>query len=331
MRTGRNLPRLVAACAALFAIVFAVALAALALGSDGETVPNPAAPPTPTGAAELPTAVGRERIVVSIPGPRPPEAYLHVVAIDGSGRRQLTSAAASGLVPIDESPEWAPDGTRIAFLRSLETRSGGGGEPSHVYVVPARGGDPRRVSRGNRAETGPAWSPDGRWIAFARETSRGFAVFAARTDGSRLIRLTRAGAWTDAIDPAWTPDGTRIAFTAYVSDNEDLYVMNRDGSAAEPLLAGPTQDSDPAWSPDGRLLVFIRDGDVYTTDMEGNDVRRVASGPGRAADPSWSRDGRLILFTSDEGEIVVVRADGTEPARVPLGATPTAASWERGR
>jgi TolB protein len=161
MRTGRKLSRLFAVCAAAFAIVFTVALAVFVLGRDGEAAPREAALPGPE-TVELPPATGSQRIVVSIPGPRPPEAYLHVVAIDGSGRRQLTSVASRGLIPIDESPEWAPDGSRIAFARSLETASGGGGEPSHVYTMPARGGDARRVGRGASAETGPTWSPDAR-------------------------------------------------------------------------------------------------------------------------------------------------------------------------
>ena len=74
----------------------------------------------------------------------------------------------------------------------------------------------------------PAFSPDGRKIAFGSSRSGDFEIYAMNADGSDIVRLTQSPG-LDA-RPAWSPDGTRIAFTSNRDGNYEIYVMDTDGS-----------------------------------------------------------------------------------------------------
>jgi Tol biopolymer transport system component len=104
----------------------------------------------------------------------------------------------------------------------------------------------------------PAWSPDGRKLAFVSDRDgRPFSVHApeihvVNADGSGQRNLTRNPAHDS--DPVWSPDGRKLAFVR----NHDVYVMNADGSGQQNLTRNPAHDLAPAWSPDGQRIVFER-------------------------------------------------------------------------
>lgn len=105
----------------------------------------------------------------------------------------------------------------------------------------------------------PAWSPDGRRIAFeAAEPARKSDVYVMNADGSELQRLTRNPAGD--VDPAWSPDGQKIAFAGYRNhgDQVDIFVMNADGTDQRSLTHSAVHESAPTWSPDGQKIAFTR-------------------------------------------------------------------------
>ncbi len=111
-----------------------------------------------------------------------------------------------------------------------------------------------RLTRDQGQDDFPAWSPDGRRIAFSSNRSGNYEIYVLGVDGGNPIRLTRNAA--DDADPKWSPDGRRIAFVSDRSGNHDIYVMNADGTGVRQLTTNPTGDGSPAWSPDGRSIVF---------------------------------------------------------------------------
>jgi TolB protein len=143
--------------------------------------------------------------------------------------------------------DWSPDGQKIAFTTWGDRRGPSGTNPSDIYITNADGSGRQRLTSDPGFETGPAWSPDGRKIAFVSGHGNYPGLFAMNADGSGQQRLTRGGS-----QPHWSPDGRQIAFVSKRYGYADIYVMNADGSGQRNLTRTPghgRRESQPVWSP----------------------------------------------------------------------------------
>ena len=140
----------------------------------------------------------------------------YLVHADGSGQTEVPAN-----FPSDGA--WSPDGKRIAFV-VIDTSPGDHTDDAKagLWVVNADGSNPQRVARYRFAGTNPAWSPDGRRIAFKRFPAD---LYVVNADGSGLRRLTRH-AENVPRSFAWSPDGRTIAFL----HNREVYIVKADGS-----------------------------------------------------------------------------------------------------
>jgi len=154
---------------------------------------------------------------------------------------------------------WSPDGTTLAIVyRPLEwehaatntPKTPARSTPPGLFLMDASGkGGPRLLFRD--AWT-PAWSPDGRKLAF----SRGGAVHITNPEGSHDIELT-SFKFSSAWSPAWSPDGKQIAFSARVTGSmvTQIFVINNDGSHERQLTNDAAWGCEqPSWSPDEKLI-----------------------------------------------------------------------------
>jgi Tol biopolymer transport system component len=221
--------------------------------------------------------------------------------------------------------------TRIAFYSTRHFT--GQGQESALYVVGADGAGKRVLSRTAwiaEAEHGsrPAWSPDGRRIAFLSVRHGNQDVYVLDLGSGQAHRVTRHPA--DDHEPAWSPDGRKIAFVSQrihgpSGYSYDLYVINADGSGERRLTHDLQGAAYPAWSPDGRTIVFSDFGNgTYVVNADGSGQRRL--GPG-GLDPQWSPDGRRIAYldgSSGTFQLYVMNADGTAKHHVARGDGP---SW----
>jgi TolB protein len=166
------------------------------------------------------------------------------------------------------------------------------GSPRHIkeiFVSDYDGGRDERVTVDGDLDLTPAWSPDGRLLAYTSYRLGYQDIFvtdlATRRQWPAIVGHGRN--WL----PAWSPDGKQIAFSSSRDGNEAIYLMNTDRTGLRRLTTGWAIDTSPAWSPDGRRIAFTsnRTGSpqIWVMDADGANPQPLTSE--KYCDrPSWS-------------------------------------------
>ena len=228
----------------------------------------------------------------------------------------------TGLSGEEDQAAFSPDGNQIAF-----TWRGGSGDVTHIYVKLIGAGAPLRLTNNARADSVPVWSPDGRYIAFARHSDQGREVLSVPALGGpeRQLGHLDLGFFTGR-NVAWSPDGKLLAMGAKASPKGSyriylVSVANLEEREFTSPPAGYLTDTDPAFSPDGQTLAFVRwaqDGvaDIYSQPLAGGQARRLTSDGRGICGLAWTADGRSIVYSSDRGGLFSlwrVAISGGEP------------------
>ena len=185
----------------------------------------------------------------------------------------------------------------------------------------------------------PAWSPDGRQIAFLHRLHWNDAIYVMNADGSGVTQLTPNSGKMNSFE--WSPDGRRIVFAP--QEDAEVYVVNTDSSCITQLTDKSKSGYSPAWSPDGRQTAFsaYHDDDgsnyLYAMNADGSGVTQLTDKFSMHSYPAWSPDGRQIAFASARGardgypkifvmdvESVLAAAPVDDHPDTPSGATPIA-------
>jgi hypothetical protein len=133
-------------------------------------------------------------------GPTPQFGGINTIAPDGTGLQGVAGGE------LGVAADWSPDGSRIAFATDRDGACGPGapfGQCNEIYVVPAGGGPPTRLTNNAAQDTSPAWSPDGTQIAFSSDRDGDLEIWRMNADGSNPVQVTNNTA--NDLSPSWQP------------------------------------------------------------------------------------------------------------------------------
>ena len=159
-----------------------------------------------------------------------------------------------------------------------------------IYLVDYDGFNPRPLTVNGSLNILPAWSPDGRALAYTSYRQPPPAIFVASIFEGKSAKLT-----TDkgqAFAASFSPDGKRIAYAANVAGNMEIYVANADGSSPRQITSSRASETAPCWSPTGQEIAFTSDRggtpQIYVMDAEGLNIRRLTSVGNWNDAPAWN-------------------------------------------
>ncbi len=219
----------------------------------------------------------------------------------------LASGKETKLVENAFNPAYSPDGKRIAVDASWAG-------PRRIWVLDSEGHNPQQVTTDTSEEVAhvaPAWSPDGRKIAFQNLVRTKFDIRVVSLESKQMNWITND--FFSNIRPAWSPSGKFIYFSSYRSGGINIWraPVKRDGTldgSLQQVTTGAGQDVEVAISRDGKRLAFgtlRQNADVWKlpvspqTGLPTGSPEAVISTTREDSRGAWSPDGESIAFNSD--------------------------------
>jgi dipeptidyl aminopeptidase/acylaminoacyl peptidase len=199
-------------------------------------------------------------------------SHLFAIAADGSGTAKDLTPGDHDVPPFNLGGQdfyaVSPDGQEIAYTSSLE-RDEAISTNNDIFVIPITGGQPKKISASPGSDSNPAYSPDGRYIAYRMQERNGYEsdrfqlVVYDRKNGERKNVTAKFDNWVESF--AWSPDSKKIYFTADKQGDAPIYSVNADGGNFKEVLGG--HNDEVSLTRDGKTLVFTRQSAQFPNEV----------------------------------------------------------------
>ncbi len=221
--------------------------------------------------------------------------------IDGDNHRPVLSSRQSYT-----SPRWSPDGSRLAYLSSVEG-------DRQIYVRYLRTGDTALVTNVRQSPSSITWSPDGSLIAFTMRMPAKPAPIA------KVRKKPKGAKWAEAAKVIHGIPYQRDGRGIVEPDYQQIFVVSAEGGQPQQLTSGEFNHGGALnWSPDGRSILFSanrqegwrrqsRESDIFEVDVLTRELRQNTSFPGTESQPQYSPDGKVIAYIGGNNEPVSYR------------------------
>lgn len=268
-----------------------------------------------------------------------PRLFAHTIADELHAQRGLTGVARTKLA-------FASDRDGVRAANTVENRS-----IKEIYIGDYDGENQRRVTVNRSLAINPAWSADGRAIAYT-SYRRGFPdIYISYIYQGQMEQPTKGTDRVHNFLPAFSPNGQKLAFMTNRDGNMEIYTVNKDGSGLRRVTQHPGNDTSPTWSPAGNQIAFTSDRtgapQIYVIDADGLGQPRRITSESWADRATWSPifneiayagrtgpgfDIKIVDITSGQIRVITDGIGSNEsPAWAPNGRHLAFASSRKGR
>lgn len=215
--------------------------------------------------------------------------FVFTLIVTASAQKRMTIEDALAMKNVG-SPQLSPDGKRIAYTIS-EWDKKENRRTTHIYMISTEGGNPIKLTNGEKGESAPQWSPDGKRIAFLADRSTvapgggaagGAQIWLIHADGGEAEKLTSEENGAQSF--RWSPDGKQIAFVTRDTPKDKA---DRDKKKKDKFDT-ITVDRD---------LIYSH---LWTINLDSKEKKRLTEGEFSASSPQWSPDGKLIAYSASK-------------------------------
>jgi dipeptidyl aminopeptidase/acylaminoacyl peptidase len=201
---------------------------------------------------------------------------------------------------------WSPDSNTIVFVANITGRN-------NLWLVPAAGGWPFQLTVSDQRQTHPAWSPNGKWIAYQSdyEGDEQWDIFFVSPKTGQVVNVTKTREVSEE-NPVWSPDGRYLAYmakpkTSSVYEIDVFDTILRDVKHITTGTSADRMNVNPVWSKDGKFIAYTQEeakgtnSNIYVAEAETGTSTLVTPHDGEKlyATADFSPDGKKLLITSN--------------------------------